>query len=132
MMGAAAVVVNVIFLEMSGEVAYAQLAVTYTLMFSGMMLVILLRPPMRGPTLVGMGGDERSGDWRPAALILVLLAVVFIVAPIPLADQFFGVKPLQHPVDYAVVGLAVLAWALGASFLSRVAPVERLWQRFRG
>jgi hypothetical protein len=131
-MGIAAVVVYIIFLEMSQEVAYAQLAVTYTLMFSGMMLVVLLRPPVRGPTLVGVGGGERGGDWRPMALILVLLAVVFIVAPIPLADQFFGLKPLQQPVDYAIVGLAVLAWTLGASFLWRVAPVDRLWQRFRG
>ena len=67
-----------------------------------------------------------------AVLLGMLLAVVFIVAPVPLADQFFGLKPLQQPVDYAIVGLAVLAWTLGTSFLWRVAPVERLWRRFRG
>ncbi len=127
-MGAAAMVVYVIFLEMSQKVAYAQLAITYTLMFSGMTLAVLLRTPVR----LQAGGGERGGDWRPMTLILVLLAVVLIVAPIPLADQFFGLKPLERFLDYAIVSLAVLAWALGTSFLWRVAPVERLWRRFHG
>jgi cation-transporting P-type ATPase E len=124
----AAVVVYIIFLEMSGEVAYAQLAVTYTLVISGLVLVVLLRPPVRGLTLVGMG-DERSGDWRPTVMVMVLLILVFVVASIPLADSFFGLKPLQQPTDYLVVGLAVLAWALTASLIWRVSA---LWTRWRG
>jgi hypothetical protein len=111
-MGAAAVVVYIIFLEISGEVAYAQLAVTYTLVISGLVLVVLLRPPVRGLTRVGMGNDERSGDWRPTAMVLVLLALVFLVAPLPLAEQLVGLKPLQQPSDYVIVGLAFLAWVL--------------------
>jgi hypothetical protein len=118
--------VYLIFLEMSGEVVYAQLAVTYTLVISGLVLVILLRPPVR----TRVGGDERSGDWRPTAVALVLLALVFVIAPIPLADELVGIKPLQQPLDYAIVGLAVLAWAFAASFLWRVKPVERLWRHF--
>jgi cation-transporting ATPase E len=125
----AAVVVYIIFLEMSGEVAYAQLAVTYTLVISGLVLVVLLRPPVRGLTLVGMGGDERSGDWRPTVMVMVLLILVFVVASIPLADGLFGLKPLQQPTDYLVVGLAVLAWALTASLIWRVSA---LWTRWRG
>jgi hypothetical protein len=128
-MGAAAVVVYIIFLEMSGEVAYAQLAVTYTLVISGLVLVVLLRPPVRGLALVGMGGDQRSGDWRPTVMVMVLLILVFVVASIPLADSLFGLKPLQQPADYLVVGLAVLAWALTASLIWRVSA---LWTRWRG
>ena len=127
-MGAAAVVVYIIFLEISGEVAYAQLTVTYTLVISGLVLVVLLRPPVRGLTLVGMG-DERSGDWRPTVMVMVLLILVFVVASIPLADNLFGLKPLQQPTDYLVVGLAVLAWASTAVFLWWVRPLERLWLR---
>ena len=130
-MSLAAVLVYIIFLEMSGRVAYAQLAVTYTLVISGLLLVVFLRPPVRGPTLVGVGGDERSGDWRPTAMVLVLLALVFVVAPIPLADQLLGLKPLRQPLDYAIVGLAVLAWAFAASFFWRVTPLERLWRWMR-
>ena len=128
-MSVAAVVVYIIFLEMSGEVAYAQLAVTYTLVISGLVLVVLLRPPVRGPTLVGVGSDERSGDWRPTAMVMVLLILVFVIASIPLADSLFGLKPLQQPTDYLVVGLAVLAWALTASLIWRV---PALWTRWRG
>jgi magnesium-transporting ATPase (P-type) len=124
----AAVAVYIIFLEMSGEVAYAQLAVTYTLVISGLVLVVLLRPPVRGLTPVGMG-DERSGDWRPTVMVMVLLILVFVVASIPLADNLFGLKPLQQPTDYLVVGLAVLAWALTASLIWRVSA---LWTRWRG
>jgi hypothetical protein len=130
-MSAAAVIVYRIFLQMSGEAAYAQLAITYMLTSSGLALVILLRPPMRGLTLLGTSGDERSGDWRPTALVLVLLALVFVVASISLADQLFGLRPLQQPLDYVIILLAVPAWILAAGFLWSVAPLERLWQRFR-
>lgn len=108
----AAVLVYLIFLEMSGEVAYAQLAVTHTLVISGLVLAVLLRPPLRRPTLVGMGSDERGGDPRPAAMIMVLLILVFVAASVPLADDLFGLKPLQQPTDYVIVGLAVQAWVL--------------------
>jgi cation-transporting ATPase E len=128
-MGAVAVVVYIIFLEISGEVAYAQLTITYTLVISGLVLVVLLRPPVRGLTLMGMGGDERSGDWRPTVMVMVLLILVFAMASIPLADNLFGLKPLQQPTDYLVVGLAVLAWASTTVFLWWVRPLERLWLR---
>ena len=123
----AAVLVYLIFLEMSGEVAYAQLAVTYTLVIAGLVLVILPRPPIRPRT----GGDERSGDWRPTAVVLVLLVLVFVIAPIPLADELVGLRPLRQPLDYAIVGLAVLAWALVVSIFWRVRPLDRLWRRPR-
>jgi hypothetical protein len=120
------------FLDRAGDVAYAQLTLTYLLTISGLVLVILLRPPVRGFTPMGARGGERSGDWRPTALVLVLLILVFVVAPIPLADALFGLKPLQPATDYAVVGLAVLAWASATIFLWWVRPLNRLWQRFRG
>ena len=97
--------------------AYAQLTVTYTLTISGLVLVILLRPPLRGLLLVGMGNSERSGDWRPTAMVLVLMALVIVAAWIPLADDLVGLRPLQQARDYAVVGLAVLAWASAAVLL---------------
>ena len=129
---AATALVYRFFLLTTGDVAYAQLAVTYTLTFSGLVLVILLRPPFRGLTLVGMGQGERSGDWRPTAMVLVLVVLVFVAAWIPLADNLVGLRPLRQAEDYVVVGLAVLAWAPAAVFLWRVRPLEGLWRRFGG
>jgi hypothetical protein len=63
---------------------------------------------------------------------MVLLILVFVVASIPLADSLFGLKPLQQPTDYLVVGLAVLAWAVAASFIWWVRPLERFGQSLRG
>jgi magnesium-transporting ATPase (P-type) len=127
---AATALVYRFFVLTTGDMAYAQLAVTYTLTISGLVLVILLRPPFRGLTLAGRGQGERSGDWRPTAMVLVLLALVFVAAQIPLADDLVGLQPLRQPRDYAVVGLAVLAWASAAIFLWRVRPLERVVRRF--
>jgi membrane protease YdiL (CAAX protease family) len=90
-------------------------------------LVVLLRPPVRPR----VGGDERSGDWRPAALSLVLLILVLVISWLPLADQLFALTPLRQPTDYLIVGLAVLAWAFTTVFVWRVAPLQRLWQPLR-
>jgi magnesium-transporting ATPase (P-type) len=153
LMGIAGVVVYRIFLARSGDVAYAQLALTYLLVISGLMLVVLLRPPVRlpmpiSPTSVaptpvgrtpvgrtpvgpGQGGDQRSGDWRPAALCLVLLILVFVAASIPLADQLFALTQLRQPIDYLMVGVAVLAWAFTTVLVWRIAPLQRLWSLLR-
>jgi magnesium-transporting ATPase (P-type) len=124
---AATVIVYRIFLDKIGGFAYAQLAVTYMLVFSGLALVILLRPPVRPK----VGGSERSGDWRPTALVLVLFVLVFIVAAIPLADQLLGLKPLRQLTHYFVIFLAVAAWVLAALFLWRVEPLGQILRRFR-
>ena len=121
-MSAAGVVVYRLFLDRSGDTAYAQLALTWMLTISGLVLVVLLRPPV-GPKIAS---DERSGDWRPTALVLVLLVLLFVVASIPLADQVFGLKHLQEPLDYLVILLAVLAWVVTTLLLWRVRPLERL------
>lgn len=121
MMSAAGVIVYRFFLDRTANVAYAQLALTYMLVVSGLTVVVLLRPPFR----YRVGGDERGGDWRPAALAFVLLILVLVVASIPLADDLFGLKPLQQPTDYLVVGMAVLAWAFAASLTWRVVMLDR-------
>jgi magnesium-transporting ATPase (P-type) len=128
MMSVAGVVVYGIFFARSDDVAYAQLALTYMLVISGLVLVVLLRPPVRPK----VGADGRSGDPRPAVLCLVLLLLVFVVSSLPLADQLFALTPLRQPLDYLMVGVAVLAWALTTILVWRVAPLLRLWQPLRG
>lgn len=112
-LGTTGMVVHWFFLDRTGELAYAQLALTYTLVISGLVLVIFVRPPW--PSRVG--GIVQRGDWRPTALVLVLLALFFVAASLPLAEQFFGLTQLRQPIDYLFVGLAVLAWALLLRFV---------------
>jgi hypothetical protein len=81
------------FLDRTGDVAYDQLVLTYPLTISDLVLVIPLRPPARGFTPAGLGSGEQRGDWRPTAMVLVLLSLLFAAALIPLAEEIFGLKP---------------------------------------
>ena len=127
LISAAAVVVYLYFWGTTRGVAYTQLAMTYMLVISGLVVVVLLWPPVQPRVGAGAG----SGNWRPTVLVLVLLALFFLVAALPLADTLFGLKPLRQPADYLVIGLAVLAWAAAAILLWRVMPLKRLGPRFR-
>ena len=124
---AAALVVYRLFLEKTGAAAYTQLVTTYMLVISGLVVVILLRPPVRPRS----GGDQRSADWRPTVMVLVLLVLLFVVASIPLAETLFGLTPLRQLQDYLVVGLAVGVWVFIASLLWRIAPLERILPALR-
>ena len=117
--GGIALVVYMLVLDRTGDVAYTQLVLTYTLVACGLLLVLFVRPPWR--PRVGVG--SQAGDIRPTVLVLVLWVLFVLVAFIPLAYQFFGIEPLREILHYAVVGLAVLAMALGLAFLLRVVPL---------
>jgi magnesium-transporting ATPase (P-type) len=108
--------VYLFFLEY-GELAHAQLALTYVLALSGLVVVLLVRPPFRGlpgrmSMAAGLDSSDRYGDRRPAIMVLVLLVLFFVLAAVPLGDQLFGLRLLPQPTDYLVVGLAILAWVL--------------------
>jgi magnesium-transporting ATPase (P-type) len=118
-MSAAALAVYVFFLSRTGEVAYAQLTLTYTLVITGLLLVVFIRPPWQ-PRL---GGITQSGDWRPTAMILILMAIFLLLAGLPIVGELFAVDRLRAPSDYLVVGLAVLAWAFSLRFLLWVFPL---------
>jgi magnesium-transporting ATPase (P-type) len=119
---AAGVAIYLYFLGGAGKVEYAQLALTYMLTVSGLVLVVLLRPPGKRPIATGEGDAQRAGDPRLAAMVILLLLLVFVVASIPLADQVFGLKPLEQLSDYGVIALAVAAWAIVASLVWRLLP----------
>jgi phosphoserine phosphatase len=126
-MGAVGLVVYWYFLERTGEIAYAQLTLTYAMVISGLLLVIFVRPPIR-PRTGGIG--IQSGDWRPTLLILILMIIFFLGAPLQLTQELFALDQLRGPSDYLVVGLGVLAWALTLRFVWLVIPVEPKWRLF--
>jgi magnesium-transporting ATPase (P-type) len=124
--------VYLFFLESSGELAYAQLALTYVLALSGLAVVLLIRPPFQrvpGRALIAAGLDssDRRGDKRPALMVLVLAILFFVLAAIPLGDQLFGLRLLPHPADYLIVGLAILAWLVLANLFWWLASRWEWW-----
>jgi magnesium-transporting ATPase (P-type) len=119
-MGAAGSIVYWYFLQETGRIPYAQLGLTYTLVFAGLVLVIFVRPPIR-PLL---GGGPQHGDLRPTVLVLVLLVLFLVVAGIPFTEELLKLSWLEEPDDYLVVALAVVAWALFLRFIWLMMPVE--------
>jgi magnesium-transporting ATPase (P-type) len=119
-MGAAGSIVYWYFLQETGEIPYAQLTLTYTLVFAGLVLVIFARPPIR-PLLAG---GPQHGDLRPTVLVLVLMVLFLVVAGIPFTEELLKLSWLEEPDDYLVVALAVVAWAVFLRFLWLLMPVE--------
>ena len=115
-MSLAAAVVYLHFLNQTGQMAYAQLTVTYTLIYCGLLLAVFAKPPVQ----------KRHGvwkaDWPMTVLILFLGVVVFFLPALRLAQKFLKLYWLQQSADYAFIGLVVLGWA---------ATVNVVWWLFR-
>ena len=117
-MSLAALTAYLYFLEQTGRVAYAQLALTYTLIYAGLLLALFTKPPW--PSKVAAQGHSvrqgksgmRKREWRMVGLVLFLGAATFFLPWIPAAQEYLGLYWLEEPVHYAFVGLVVLGWAL--------------------
>lgn len=115
---AAGVVVYGYFLEMYADIAYAQLAVTHTLVVTGLLLVVFVRPPI--PLLAG--GSKYSADWKPTLLVFFLLIAFWILTSIPLAERLLDVTRLNSSYDYLFILLVVSIWAVFLNILWRLWP----------
>jgi magnesium-transporting ATPase (P-type) len=128
----AALLVYVYFLDRSGRIAYAQLAVAYTLIYAGLLLAVFCRPPwhpsQRVPRQMPQGThrreDERKRDGRMAGLALFLGVVTFFLPWIPAAQKYLRLDWLQQPADYGIVGLVVVGWALALRMIWWLIPPE--------
>ena len=107
--GVAGSLVYLFFLARTGDMAYAQLTLTYALVAMGLMLVLFLKPPGR----LWAGISPPSGDWRFVIVVVVLLVAFLFLSWIPLARELFLVDWLRRPQDYGIIGLVVLCWAVG-------------------
>ncbi len=127
-MSAVTFLVYLYFLGQTGRVAYAQLAVTYTLIYTGLLLVLYLKPPRlswnsgQRRSRVIKQEDALTRDWRMAGLVLFLGIAAFFLPAIPAAQRHLRLDWLQKPADYGVVGLAVLVWALILSLFWALIP----------
>ncbi len=106
-------------LELAG--AYARTVLTTFTIFTGLILVIFVEPPIPFFT----GGDDLSPDKRPTYLAGGLLIAFLCVVSIAPVRNFFELVPLPLQ-DYAIIALATLIWMLTL----RQAFKGRWFQRF--
>ncbi len=119
-----ALLVYLHFLERTGSTPYAQLTLTYALIYMGLVLAVLVNPPWRSRR--GERDGPRAVDWRMVKLGLVLGIIALILPGIPLAQELFKLDWLQRPADYGVIALAVVAWAVILNLIWRVLESDNL------
>jgi len=93
------------------ENEYSHLAVTYTLVFTGLLVVLFLRPPSKWL----VGGASLDQDRRIPRMILVLTSLFFITvalsAAIPFLNDLLLLDWLDPLTDYLFIGGIVIVWA---------------------
>jgi cation-transporting ATPase E len=120
---AVALGVYLAYLQLIGDLEIARTALTTTTVLCGVVLIPFVEPPTRA----WVGGDELSGDLRPAILavgMLILFGMILLASPL---RDFFELKLLRG-IDYALLGGAVFLWALALRFTWRL----RLFERWLG
>jgi magnesium-transporting ATPase (P-type) len=95
-------------LSASQSTPHAQSALTYALMWAGLLLILFVQPPTRA----WVGGDRLSGDPRYVRAVVVLFLVAMLFSAVPLTRWIFQIELLPRLVDYGIVGGAVMLWAL--------------------
>lgn len=121
-MAVAAYIIYMIFLDRYGTVEYAQIALSHTLVATGLLLVLFIRPPLIFTW--GRIPKARLGDLRPTLVVLFSAIVWWAITHIPLAVELLKVEPLESAEDYMLIGLAALAWAFGVHFLWLAIPLQ--------
>ncbi|MGD2039308.1 MAG: hypothetical protein PVH11_00690, partial [Anaerolineae bacterium] len=123
-LGGAALLVHLIFLEISGEMAYAHLGVTHFLVAAGLLIAVFVKPPLRASRR-----GIQAGDWRLSALSAGALVLFVVLTYIPLAQELLKIGPLHGMEDYATVAGLVLAWAIVLLVSWRIIPGARKRQQ---
>jgi magnesium-transporting ATPase (P-type) len=108
---------------------YTHLAVTYVLVFTGLGVVLFLRPPFR----IFAGGAPVSRDRRIFYMVVVLTVLFFITvalsAAIPFLYDLLLMDWLNPLTDYLIVGLIVLIWTIALLVTWRIWRLEGIWDQ---
>ncbi len=96
------------FLARYGEDAYAQIALVHGLVAMGLLLSLLLRPPL---VLRWRLIPLKFQYFLPTLVAIISAALFLLTTYIPLAQKFLYIMPLRTLWDYLFVGGVSLAWA---------------------
>jgi magnesium-transporting ATPase (P-type) len=108
---------------------YTHLVVTYLLVFTGLMVVLFLRPPFR----ILAGGAPLSKD-RRIFLMVVVLAVLFLITvaitvAIPFLQDTLMLDWLDSAQDYLIIGVIIVIWATSLLVIWRIWRLEGIWDQ---
>jgi len=108
----AGIVTYFTFREVVLENEYTHLAVTYTLVFTGLLVVLFLRPPFR---LLAGGAPVRK-DRRISKIVVVLTVLFFLTvalsSAIPFLHDLLLLEWLNPLTDYLIIAAIVIVWAV--------------------
>lgn len=113
--------VYLFFTVSTGDTAYSQLALTYTMMVMGLILIIFVEPP----TEFWVGGDALSGDWRPTLLALAIFVFFIMVLTVKPIQEFYELPPLHAWTDYLFIAGITLIWLFIVRFVWRRGIIDR-------
>ncbi|UCG25235.1 MAG: HAD-IC family P-type ATPase, partial [Chloroflexota bacterium] len=119
--GLVGLAIYLLYLHGTGDMYYAQTMLTYTAIICGILLIVFTEPPSKW----WVGGDVLSGDKRPTILAVGMLLLFGLFLVVPALRNFYGLALLKKPVDYFIIALAVVAWALLLRFTWRARLVDR-------
>jgi len=101
----------------------AQSALTTFAVACGLLLIVFVAPPKK----IKVGNNVLNADWRPLLMALGLLVGYGMLLAIPPLRAYFDLVPLGLS-DYALIGVAALAWGLSLRWMWRARLLERFLQ----
>ena len=105
---------------------YAQLAVTYALLFAGWLRLFFLQPPSR----LWVGGAPLRGDRRVFGMVAFTIIVFVLFFAIPIFQDLLTMTWLPYLQDYLLVTLCTLVWAVIVSAIWRFRLIDPIANQF--
>lgn len=105
---------------------YAQLAVTYALLFAGWLRLFFLQPPSK----LWVGGAPLRGDRRVVGMVTFTIIVFVLFFAIPIFQDLLTMTWLPYLQDYLLVTLCTLVWAVIVSAIWRFRLIEPIANQF--
>lgn len=97
------------FLKLYGHLADAQNALVHGLIFIGLLLAMLIRPPIFFTTSV----NTLARNLLTVIVAIISGALFLLTTHIGLAQKFLYIEPLKSAADYRFVAVVSLLWAAG-------------------
>ena len=107
----------------TSQLLSAQSALTTFVVLCGVVLIPFVAPPMKA----GFDSKGLRGDWRPSLLALGLFVGYGVVLAVSPLRALFDLMPLGMS-DYALIGIAAIAWGFSLCWVWRFRLLERFLQ----
>ena len=119
-MGLTGAVVFYYFRTTTGQADYAHLAVTYYLVFTGLLVLLFLRPPFHFLA----GGAPLDRDRRIFLMVAILAVLFFITVALTVAIPFLAdllmLEWLHNLQDYLIISAVVILWTIAVQSTWRI------------